>query len=165
MALSELVALGSTFLVRNAIDLKSGGDNVTANEELMNLVRSLQNGNAWAVGRFDALASQAKLPSEIAERIPPITWFTASTQINNGLSGVLRVEARDEAAGNNLRDVVRGFLALAKMEAGSRPELQAVVQSLQLGGNGTTVALSFDLPAELFDLLGSIANGTAHKQL
>lgn len=160
-----LVALGSTFLVRNAIDLKSGGDNVTANEELMNLVRSLQNGNAWAVGRFDALASQAKLPSEIAERIPPITWFTASTQIGNGLSGVLRVEARDEAAGNNLRDVVRGFLALAKMEAGSRPELQAVVQSLQLGGNGTTVALSFDLPGELFDLLGSIANGTAHKQL
>ena len=28
----------------------------------MNLVRSLDDGNAWAVGRFDALASQAHLP-------------------------------------------------------------------------------------------------------
>jgi hypothetical protein len=81
------------------------------------------------------------------------------------VSGVVRVEARDEAAGNNLRDVVRGFLALAKMEAGSRPELQAVVQSLQLGGNGTTVSLSFDLPGELFDLMGAIATGTAKQRL
>jgi len=160
-----LVAVGSSFLVRNAIDLKSGGDNITGNDELMNLVRSLQNGNAWAVGRFDALASQAKLPSEIAERIPPITWFTASTRIDAGVSGVVRVEARDEAAGNNLRDVVRGFLALAKMEAGSRPELQAVVQSLQLGGNGSTVSLSFDLPGGLFDLVGSIATGAAKQRL
>ena len=155
-----LVALGSTFLVRNAIDLKAGGDNVTANEELMNLVRSLENGNSWAVGRFDAIASQAKLPSGLAERLPPITWFSATTQIDTGVSGVLRVEARDETSANNLRDVVRGFLALAKLEVGQRPELQAMVQSLQLGGTGTTVSLSFNLPGDLFDLLGNLANGT-----
>ncbi len=66
-----LVALGSTKLVRSAIDLHQTGDNpqaglqsVTGNEELMNLVRSLESGNAWAVGRFDALQSQARLPQE-----------------------------------------------------------------------------------------------------
>jgi len=151
-------------LVRNAVDLKSGGDNVTANEELMDRVRSLENGNAWAVGRFDALANQAKLPTGLAERIPPITWFAASTHIDGGLSGVLRVDARDETAANNLREVVRGFLALAKMEVGSRPELQSMVQTLQLGGTGTTVTLSFDLPSDLFDLLGTLANGHVQKQ-
>src|SRR6185295_9632716 len=69
---SGLVAIGSPMLVRNAIDLKSGGDNVTANEELMHLVESIESGNVWAVGRFDALTGQARLPGELAQRLPPI---------------------------------------------------------------------------------------------
>jgi hypothetical protein len=159
-----LVGVGSVALVRNAIDLKNGGDNVTANDEVMNLVRTLESGNAWAVGRFDALTSQAKLPNELSQRLPSITWFSAATHIDGGLSGVVRAETRDETAANNLRDVVRGFLALAKMQVGARPELQAMVQSLQLGGTGTTVALSFDIPAEIFDFLGSTFKQAVPKQ-
>jgi len=49
--------------------------------------------------------------------------------------------------------VVRGFMALAKMQTGSKPELQALLQSLQLGGAGKTVMLSFDLSPEILDLL------------
>jgi hypothetical protein len=53
---------------------------------------------------------------------------------------------------------MRGFLALAKMSAGARPELQVVMQSLELSGTGKTVALSFSLPAEIFDIVGAVAN-------
>jgi hypothetical protein len=141
--------------VRAAIDLKNGGRSVTTNDDMMKLVRSLDAGNAWAVGRFDALASQARLPSGLAAQLLPITWFAASVHVNGGLRGVLRAETRDEASANNLRDVVRGFLALAKLQAGSRPELQTLMQSLDLGGAGTTVALSFSLPVEMFDRLGA----------
>lgn len=150
-----LVGVGSTSLVRSAIDLKNGGKSVTANDDIMRLVRSLDAGHAWAVGRFDALASQAKLPGGVAAQLLPITWFAASAHLNGGLRGVLRAETRDEASANNLRDVVRGFLALARLQAGSRPDLRALVQSLDLGGTGTTVALSFNLPADVFDLLGA----------
>jgi hypothetical protein len=150
---SGLVALGSTPLVRNAVDLRAGGDNVTANEELMGLVASLEGGNLWAVGRFDALTNQARLPGELISRLPAITWFSASGLVNGGISGVLRAEARDEVAADNLRDVIRGFMALAKMQSGSRPEILAMVQSLQLGGTGKTVALSFDVPEAVFELL------------
>jgi hypothetical protein len=161
-----LAALGSRMLVRNAIDLKAGGDNVTANEELMKLVESLDRGNnLWAVGRFDSLSSQARLPEEIATRLPPITWFSASGHINGGVSGVLRAETRDEPSAENLRDVIRGFLALVKMQAGSRPELLAMVQSLQLGGTGTTVALSFEVPEAVFDLLGAAVRPASYRQL
>jgi hypothetical protein len=160
-----LVALGSSMLVRNAIDLKSGGDNVTANEELMKLVESLENGNVWAVGRFDALSQQARLPGELTDRLPPITWFSASGHINGGVSGILRAETRDVAAADNLRDVLRGFLALAKMQAGSRPEMLAMVQSLQVGGTGTSVALSFEVPDAVFDFIGAAAAGGASRQL
>jgi hypothetical protein len=159
-----LAAIGSSMLVRNAVDLKSGGDNVTANEEMMALVRSLESGNVWAVGHFDALRTQARLPVEIADRLPPITWFSASGRVNGGVSGVLRAEARDETSAENLRDVVRGFLALAKMQAGSRPEILAMVQSLQLGGTGKTVALSFEVPEAVFDFLGAAARAHAPNQ-
>jgi hypothetical protein len=75
--------------VRNAIDLKDGGQSLTTNDEMMNLVQSLDGGNAWAVGRFDVLASQARLPGGLAAQLPPITWFAASGYVNDGLSGVL----------------------------------------------------------------------------
>ena len=159
-----LVALGSTKLVRSAIDLHQTGDNpqaglqsVTGNEELMNLVRSLESGNAWAVGRFDALQSQARLPQEVSSRLPAITWFAVSGHINGGIRGTVRAETRDEEAANNLRDVVRGFLALGKMQSSGRPEITAMMESLELSGTGKTVALSFTVPAEIFDIIGTIA--------
>jgi hypothetical protein len=55
-----------------------------------------------------------------------------------------------------LRDVVRGFLALAKLQTSSKPEFQHFVQSLQLGGTGKTVSLSLDVPAQVFDALGAV---------
>jgi hypothetical protein len=165
------VGLGSTPLIRSAIDLHQGGNNsqtglssATGNDELMNLVRSLDGGNAWAVGRFDALTSRAQLPDNVTSRLPAITWFAVSGHINGGLRGMIRAEARDEEAANNLRDVVRGFMGLAKMQSGSNPSAQLMMQSLELGGSGKTVALSFSVPAEVFDVVsGALSNGFPKK--
>ena len=159
-----LAAIGSTRLIKSAIDLHKAGNNpqaglesVTGNEELMGLVRSLDSSNAWAVGRFDALRAQAHLPANVLGQIPAISWFAVSGHINGGLRGTLRAEARDDEAAKNLREVVTGFLALAKLGSGSKPELQAMMQSLELGGSGKTVSLSFAVPAELFDVIGAAA--------
>ncbi|HEX3644226.1 MAG TPA: hypothetical protein VHT95_01390 [Vicinamibacterales bacterium] len=159
-----LAAIGSTTLIRSAIDLHKAGNNpqaglesVTGNDELMNLVRSLDNSNAWAVGRFDALRTQSHLPANVLSQLPAISWFAVSAHINGGLRGTLRAEARDDESANSLRDVVRGFLALAKLGSGAKPELQATMQSLELGGTGKTVSLSFAVPAELFDVIGAAA--------
>ena len=154
-----LVALGTTDVVRKAVDLHAAGDSagesVTSNGELMALVGSLETGNnAWAVGRFDALTSRAHLPSNISSQIPAITWFSVAAHLNGGIRGTLRAETRDDEAANNLRDVVRGFLALGKLQAGSRPEIQMMMQSLQLGGQGHTVSLTFDVPVQVFDAFG-----------
>jgi len=160
-----LAAIGSTTLIKSAIDLHKSGNNpqaglesVTGNDELMNLVRSMDSANAWAVGRFDALRAQSHLPANVLGQIPAITWFAASGHVNGGLRGTLRAEARDDESANSLRDVVRGFLALAKLGANAKPELQSMMQSLELGGTGKTVTLSFAVPAELFDVIGAIAN-------
>jgi hypothetical protein len=151
-------------MVKTAIDLHRAGNNpqsgiesVTGNDELMNLVRSMDNSsqNAWAVGRFDALRANAHLPENVMSQIPAIAWFAVSGHVNGGLRGTVRAEARDDEAANNLRDVVRGFLALAKLSAGGKPEVQTMMQSLELAGTGKTVSLSFAVPAEIFDMVSA----------
>jgi hypothetical protein len=151
-----LVAVGSSALVHDAVDLENGGSSLSTNDEMMALIKDLDHGNAWAVGRFDALTSQAALPAGVAQQLPSVTLFSASAHIDSGIRATLRAETRDEDSANSLRDVVRGFLGLARLQASSRPDLAAVLQSVQLGGAGHTVTLSFDLPASSIDALSRL---------
>lgn len=130
--------------------LSSTGPNVTSNSEIMAMINAVEGtSNLWAVGRMDALASNHQLPEQIASQIPSIKWFSASSRVDGGLTGTLRAEARDDDAAKNLREVVQGFLALAKMQTSAKPEYQTLMQSIQLSGTGRTVALSFQVPSEL----------------
>jgi hypothetical protein len=152
-----LAAFGGTPLVQHAIDLHAaGGASAATNEELVSHVRTLEGGNAWLVGRMDILRARAKLPDIVANQLPPITWFSVRGHVDGGLQARLSAEARDDESANMLRDVVRGFLALAKLQTSSKPEFQHFVQSLQLGGTGKTVSLSIDVPAQLFDAIGAL---------
>jgi len=153
-----LVAVGSSALVRGAVDLKAGGASIATNDSMMNLIRDVDSGNAWAAGRFDALTSQANFPSGVAQQLPSLTYFSASAIIDSGIRGTVRTQSRDEESANSLRDLVRGFLALAKVQSSSRPDIANLVQSLQLGGTGTTVSLSFDLPATALDALSALGH-------
>lgn len=153
-----LVAIGESTAVKNSIDAQLSANSITGNNEMMELVNDIgQGNNAWAVGRFDVLASQARLPEQVAARLPQIKWFAAAGHVNGGLSGTLRAEARDDQAAENLRDVVRGVLGLARMQAQADPRTQALVESLQLTGTGKTVALSFSVPAEMLLMIPKAA--------
>jgi hypothetical protein len=149
-----LVAIGDSAAVKTAIDSQLAAHSITSNNEMMELVTDIGSGNnAWAVGRFDVLAAQAHLPEQVSSRLPQIKWFAAAGHVNGGLSGSLRAEARDEQAAENLRDVVRGFLGLARMQAQADPRSAALVDSLQLTGSGKTVAISFTVPAEILQMI------------
>jgi hypothetical protein len=162
---ADLVGVGSHGAIKAAIDASTSGVNVVSDTELMRQINELDPSNAWAVGRFDAIASEARLPSEISAQIPAIQWFSAAGHINGGVSGVFKAEARDEESANNLRDVLRGFVALAKMQAGSRPELKSMVDSLQLAGNGRTVSVAFSVPTEVLDALEMMGKQMHQRQL
>jgi hypothetical protein len=149
---ADLVAFGSYSAVKAGIDARTG-TNVMSNNEMMRQINELDASNAWAVGRFDAIANDARLPSEISARLPAIQYFSAAGHVNGGVSGVFKAEARDEEAANNLRDVLRGFMGLAKMQADSRPELKGMIDSLQLAGDGRTVSIAFSVPTEVLDAL------------
>ncbi len=149
-----VVAVGESATVKHAIDTQMSTQTIRKNDEMMDLVGEIGNSNnVWAVGRFDAIASQAKLPEQVASRIPAVKWFAVAGHVNGGISGTLRAEARDDLSADNLRDVVRGFLALGRMQAQSDPKAAAMLQSLQLTGTGKTVQLSFAVPSEVLDMI------------
>ena len=153
-----LIAIGDTAAVKTAIDAQLASHSITSNNEMMELVADIgQSNNAWAVGRFDVLAAQANLPEQVSSRLPQIKWFAAAGHVNGGLAGSLRAEARDDQAAENLRDVVRGFLGLARMQAQADPRTAGLIESLQLTGTGKTVALSFTVPAEILQLIPKAA--------
>jgi len=156
---ADLLAFGSVTSVKASIDARRENRNVVGNIEMMRLVSELDGANAWAVGRFDAIANQSGLPTELAAQMPAITWFSAAGHINGGVSGVLKAEAKDESSATNLRDVLKGVLALAKMQAGNKPGMQQLADSLILSGEGKNVALSFTVPTEVFDVLEGFAKG------
>jgi hypothetical protein len=151
-----LVAVGDLATVHQAIDGLSAGSDIRANEQMMGLLDRVESGsNAWAVGRFGDLSSLGILPAEVAGQMPAVTAFAFGGRVDGSFGGSLSIEGRDEEAGQNLRDVLRGVLALAQSMTTGRPELETMVNSLQLGGTGTMATLSFWLPSEALDVLFS----------
>ena len=162
---NEVVALGTATALQKVIDVQTGAaPGVRSNGDVMKMIEGVASGNAWAVGRFDVLSKQANLPAEVQSQMPQLTWFSAMGHVNGGVAGTVTVEARDEAAATNLRAVVGGFIGLAKMQAASKPELNALVQSITMNADsGKTVSVSFTVPSAAIDALKT-ASGLVHKQ-
>jgi len=161
-----LVAFGESTAVKHAIDAQSSAQSLTSNNEITELVNDIErSNNAWAVGRLDILTSHAQLPAPVASQLGSVKWFAAAAHVDGGLSGTIRAEARDDQSAENLRDVIRGVLALGRLQSQNDPRLAAAAQSLELTGTGTTVSLSFVVPAELIDMAVSHAQTVAPKVL
>ena len=152
-----LIAIGDLAAVKSAIDAQMSSNSITSNNEMMELVGEIgRSNNAWAVGRFEAIAQQANLhqnlPPQAAAQLNLVKWFAAAGHINGGVAGTLRAEARDDEAGQELRKAIDGLMALARLAGGADPKAAAMIQSLQLSGSGKSVVLSFTVPAELINL-------------
>ena len=154
-----LVAVGDLSTVQQAASRGvAAGDDITSNPQMMGLLeRGETDSNAWAVGRFGDLSALGVLPDEVSAQMPAVTAFAIGGRVNGGISGSISIEGRDEEAGQNLRDVLRGFLALAKMQTTGRPELQAMLDSLQLSGTDSIATMSFWIPIEALDLIFAAA--------
>ena len=86
--------------------------------------------------------------------------------MNGGLQAVVKAEAKDEQAAENLRDIVRGFVALAKMQAGGKPGMAKMMPDVQLSGDGKEVAISFAVTNEMLDAFEAArAMGEKFKKL
>ena len=153
-----LLAIGSGASVKRAIDAKVSGQNVTTNSELMTYVNGIRGGqSAWAVGRFDAIKKAAELPDQVSQHLPAVQWVAMTTHFNGGVTGSIRADATDDAAAENLRDVIRGGLAMGRLVSGEDQKLKLLLDSMQMSGTGKTVALTFSVSPQMVDMLAGLA--------
>ena len=151
-----VLALGSEALVHGAIDLVDGGENVTSNERLMTLLSTVDPGsNAWAVGELDRPSAGGWMPESLDARALRVNAFSVAGRVNGGIRLTVRAETPDDTASQNLRDILQGFLALARMQAEAEPEIAGILDSVRLHAapGERFVNLSMTLPAATVEWL------------
>ena len=62
-------------------------------------------------------------------------------------------EAADEPAARNLADVVRGFVALAALQANQKPELKDLASAISVTQEQKNVRVNARIPYEMLDAL------------
>ncbi len=153
----DLIALGQADVVRRVIDLsveKPGpAGNITDNQEVMRLIRDAAGSTAWVVGHFDAVRRHMKLSAEMGSKVPPLRLVSAKANVNGGIRATVRAEAGDEAAAQELRDAVRGFVSLARLHSGGKAGLDSTLKSIELSGTDKTVQLSFAMSPETLRMI------------
>ena len=78
---------------------------------MMNLIKDNAGSTAWVVGHFDAVRRRMRVPNEISSKVPTVRLVSVKANVNGGMRATIRAEAGDEAAAQELRDVVRGFVS------------------------------------------------------
>lgn len=151
---ADLLAIGDVTALRKAIDVAAGGQDVASNADMMRFISGVQgSGNAWLVGRAAQLTGQPQIPDQFRSQVESIEWLSISADIDRDVRGLIRAEARDEESGQQLRTVLAGALAAAKMFGEQDPRLAAALNAVQTTGSGLNVELSFEVSSGLLDLI------------
>jgi hypothetical protein len=148
-----LLAFGARDAVRQGLDAAAEGAGANQDSELMAAVSGVErSGNAWFVARADAMASDASVPDVIRQHIAGVRWLAAGANVDRGVRAMVRADTRDNETAQNLRAVVNGAVAAARLLSSRDARLDAILNSIQTSGSGSTVELEFTLPAEFLEL-------------
>src|SRR5690606_37642398 len=114
---ADLLALGNVDGLRAAIDVSAAGHGVSADPELMRLIGTVEGtGDAWLVGRAQYLIDQhGGVSGQVRDQLQNVEWLTVNVDVDRGVRGLMRAEARDDNAAQQLRSSLAGLLAMAKI--------------------------------------------------
>jgi hypothetical protein len=154
---SNLLAFGDVDGLKRAIDAASTRENVASNPELMKFVGGVTSGDAWVVGRFDTLAGDARMAPAMRNQLSSLQWFSLSADVDQAILCRIHAEAKNAAAGDELRAVVNGVIAAARMMANKDARMNTVLNSVQSSGAGADIDLSFTVPPDLIDMVATAA--------
>lgn len=153
-----LIALGRVDGIRRAIDAAEQGATAASNAELMRFIGDVAaSGDAWVAGRLDALPARSDWPDAMATQLSAIQWFSVSAGVDQAVTCRFRAEARDEKSAEDLRTMINGALAMARAMSGGDTRLASLLDSVQSSGSGAGMELSFTVPPDMLDLIGSAA--------
>jgi hypothetical protein len=153
------LAIGSQSAVETVAGNHAKGQTpLRFNVPLMALVgRVRPDATVWMVGDQTVLSHIPPVLSPQKGQSPFQLPALKSLMITGDLAPLLAFEVvgetADPAAATNLADLVRGFVALASMQAQQKPELKALSSAVSVTTDRNQVRLSARLPYELLDSL------------
>lgn len=154
------LVMGSQAAVEAAISSQSqDGKTLKQNATIMGLLERVRpDATFWAVGDQSVLDNMLKnvaTPGGSGQQImlPGLRSLTVSGDVDPMVAVEITGEADDETAAKNLADVVRGFLALAALQANQKPELKELASAVSVTTEAKQVRVNARLPYELIDSL------------
>jgi hypothetical protein len=155
----DTLVLGSADSVEATITNYAGGDTpVRSNGGLIALLESVKPGATfWAVGDQSVLSRlPLSMPAPGGQgslSLPPLKSVVVTGDLDPVVAVELTGEASDAKAAQNLADVVRGFVALASLQANQKPELKELASAVSVATEATRVHVNLRVPYELLDSL------------
>lgn len=150
--------------VLEAISARTRGEApLQSNAALMARVEQVRPGSTfWMVGDQSLLADlPTTIPAPGASAdgsassitLPALVGLTVTGDLDPQVALQVTGEARDALAARNLADVVRGFVALASLQAQQKPELQQLASAISVATEENRVLVSTRIPYEVIEAL------------
>lgn len=153
------LVMGSQAAVEAAVSSQGqGGKTLKQNAALMALLERVRpDATFWAVGDQSLFANMPQSvpgPGGSGQiTLPGLRSLMVSGDVDPMVAVEITGEANDEAAAKNLADVVRGFLALASLQANQKPELKELASAISVTTDARQVHVNARVPYELLDSL------------
>lgn len=158
------LVLGTASAVESTITSRTnGGQPLRSNTALIALVEKIKPGSTfWMVGDQSLLKNLPKAvpaPGATAEgggqslNLPALKSLMVTGDLDPLVAVEVTGETADEAAARNLADIVRGFTALAALQANQRPELKELSSAISVTTEASRVRVNARLPYELLEAL------------
>jgi hypothetical protein len=156
----KTLVMGSRPAVEQAITARASGEaGVRSNPALTALLETVRPGSTfWMVGDQSVLSHMPKgVPApggaggEMA--LPPLKTVVVTGDLDPVVSFEATGEAADALAAQNLADVVRGFVALASLQASQKPELKQLASAVSVTTDQNKVRVAARFPYEMLESL------------
>lgn len=152
----EVLVFGDLVGVKSAIDIHAGvKKGIAFNSDIMAQLNTVDSsGTFWFVGDFDRISERLRCESGLRSKLPPLKTFAVFGSLRDELAINARAEAADEKSAKNLVDVVRGALALAKLNS-HEPDVQGALENINVISAGSTITASALIPQAMLEKMGT----------
>jgi len=166
--LDNLVILGQGDAVKKALDQMQIPGASPLRSDLTAAIQTIDSGNqVWAVGDFsigDLPATGVRGPAPVLEMLKSLQSGTYQMHVDTGIHARATANFSDPASANNIGDLARGALAIAKLQiAKQQPQMLQALDGIQVSTSGQTLTVKVDESGELLKQLSQGLNGLKNQ--
>ncbi len=156
--LDNVVVLGQLNAVKKAIDQMQLPGSLPLRGDLVSAIQTIEAGNqVWAAGDFsvnDLSNLGVRGPAPALEMLKSLRSGTYQMRVDTGIHARGIGNFADAESAKNITDLVRGALAIAKMQvAKQQPDFIQVLDGIQVSNSGLTLTVRVEESGELLKKL------------